>query len=282
MKEVGDHVEQPEGPEPDGRAGSSHIVLRGGVASPGAVVREGDEVLRPQRPSTEAVHRLLRHVRTQGFLGAPEPRGIAQGIEHLAYISGDVPQVPFPAWWKNDAALSSTARLLRRFHDASEGFGGLGDAEWSAELADPGGVEVLCHNDVCPENVVYRAGHAIALLDFDFAAPGRRVYDLAMLAKMCCPLDAPDGAALLGLGDVDPLARLRVVADSYGLPADRRALVDAIDDAVAVGDEFVERHVRAGERGFLAMWEANGGRSRMERRKLWLGRSRQRMLDVLN
>jgi thiamine kinase-like enzyme len=30
------------------------------------------------------------------------------------------------------------------------------DATWSAEMADPVGGEVFCHNDVCPENVVFR------------------------------------------------------------------------------------------------------------------------------
>jgi Ser/Thr protein kinase RdoA (MazF antagonist) len=45
----------------------------------------------------------------------------------------------------------------------------------------PGDV-VICHNDVFPEYVVYRDGIAFALLGFDFAAPGRRVYDVACLA----------------------------------------------------------------------------------------------------
>jgi aminoglycoside phosphotransferase (APT) family kinase protein len=146
---------------------------------------------------------------------------------------------------------------------------------------DPGPAEVICHNDVCPENVVYRRGEAVTLLDFDYAAPGRRVYDLAQLAKMCCPLDAPEGVSQLGLGDLDPIGRLRLVADGYGLPPDRAALVDAIDDAIAVGDEFVERHVRAGEPGFLAMWDRRGGRPRLERQKRWVARNRQRVLEAL-
>ena len=42
----------------------------------------------------------------------------------------------------------------------------------------------MCHNDVCPENVVFRDGIAVALLDFEFAAPGRPVYDVAQLARI--------------------------------------------------------------------------------------------------
>jgi Ser/Thr protein kinase RdoA (MazF antagonist) len=44
---------------------------------------------------------------------------------------------------------------------------------WSDELADPSGGPIVCHNDVCMENVVFRNGAAIGPLDFDFAAPGR-------------------------------------------------------------------------------------------------------------
>jgi Phosphotransferase enzyme family len=261
-------------------AATERAPFSGGVDNPGAVVKQGDDVLRPARPTTDTAHRLLRHVRARGFLGVPEPRGNAEGIERLSYIPGDVPIPPFPDWWKSDAALTSMANLLRRFHDATQNFASEG-AQWSTELADPGPAEVICHNDVCPENVVYQRGEAVALLDFDYAAPGRRVYDLAQLAKMCCPLDAPEGAAQLGLGDLDPFVRLRLVADGYGLLSNRAALVDAIDDAVAVGDEFVERQVRGGEAGFLAMWDRRGGRPQLERRKQWLARNRQRLLETL-
>jgi aminoglycoside phosphotransferase (APT) family kinase protein len=153
--------------------------------------------------------------------------------------------------------------------------------QWSAELADPRGGEVICHNDVCPENFVYRDGEAIALLDFDFAAPGRRIYDLAQLAKMCCPLDAPGSPLRARLADLDPFGRLRVAADAYGLPAGRSELVDAISDAVEVGDRFVKRHVANGESGFAAMWQASGGDHRLKQRIRWLTDNRQRLLDAV-
>ena len=78
---------------------------------------------------------------------------------------------------------------------------------------------VICHNDVCLENVVYRNGVAVGLLDFDFAAPGRRIWDLACFARMYVPIDTDDDARLLGrAGPFDPPAALRIVADAYGLP----------------------------------------------------------------
>jgi aminoglycoside phosphotransferase (APT) family kinase protein len=201
-------------------------------------------------------------------------------MERLAYIPGDVPIPPFPDWWKQDAVLASTAQLLRSFHDATQDFVGE-TMGWSSELADPGPAEVLCHNDVCPENVVYRGGRATALLDFDYAAPGRRVYDLAQLAKMCCPLDTPESATRLGLGALDPFSRLRVVADGYGLPSGRGALVDAVLDAVVVGDRFVRRHVEAGDSSFLVMWEASGGEARLDRRRKWVADNHERFIDAV-
>ena len=84
-------------------------------------------------------------------------------------------------------------------------------------MADPGGGTLVCHNDVCLENVVFRDGEAIGLLDFDFAAPGRPTYDLAAFARMCVPVDDDLSAGRLGWGPVDRPARLRLVADTYGL-----------------------------------------------------------------
>jgi hypothetical protein len=255
--------------------------LDGGVAHAGAVFRRHDEVHRPAGPHAEAIHELMRRVRARGFDGAPKPLALDGDRERLEYIAGDVPVPPFPGWWKADRALASTAVLLRRFHDATEGLDVGHRSRWSAELIDPRGGGVICHNDVCPENVVYRDGAAVALLDFDYAAPGRRVYDLAQFAKMCCPLDAPANAVRIGLGDVDPFVRLRVVADAYGPGLDPREFVDAIFDAVRVGEAFVRRHVEAGDAGFVAMWQDRGGEQRSNRRARWLDDNRARLLNAL-
>lgn len=266
-------------PPADGEIAPDEL-LGGGVANTGAVARHGNEVHRPAGPHAAAIHELLRLARDRGFEGAPRPLALADEQERLEYIPGDVPVAPFPRWWKTDRTLASTAALLRRFHDVSADLN-LGPAlQWSTELMDPRGGQVICHNDVCPENVVHRDGRAVALLDFDFAAPGRRVYDLAQLAKLCCPLDAPGSGLRAGLDDVDPFARLRVVADAYGLLPGRAELVDAITDAVEVGDRFVKRHVAQGEPGFVAMWEATGGEQRLQTRVRWLADNRQRLLDA--
>jgi len=258
-------------------------ILAGGVANAGAVVRVGDEVLRPAGAHTAAIHALLTHVRRAGFEGVPEPLGFAgDGRERLRFIAGDVPLPPFPAWSKSDEALASTARLLRRFHDATAGFHEPADAAWNLDRADPSGGEVICHNDVCPENVVYRGGVAVALLDFDFAAPGRRVFDLASLAIMCIPLDSPADAARTGRDDLDPFRRLRLVADAYGLPSNRNDLVAAIAERFADLGTSVRRRAENGDVAFKAMWVEIGGQERYVRRRDWFEENRARFVTSLD
>jgi len=265
---------------PPGRA---EQVLPGGIGNAGAVVRVGDAVLRPTSAHTPAIHALLRDLRARGFTGVPEVLGVDRdGRERLVYIVGDVPRPPYPAWSQTEAVLASTAALLRRYHEAVTGFVPPRDATWSDELADPAGGTLVCHNDVCPENVVYRAGVAVALLDFEFAAPGRALYDVAQLAKMNVPLDAPEDAARLRPEVPDPFRRLRVVADAYGLPAGRGEFLAVIAESLDPVGGLVERRVARGEPAFLAMWEEMGGRARYERRQAWFHDHRARFADALN
>jgi len=261
------------------------VTLPGGIGNGGAVVRVGDHVLRPTSPATPAVHALLRHLRSHGFAGVPAVVGVdADGRERLRYIEGEVPVPPFPTWSITDRALVTMAKLLRRYHDAASSFTPPPGAVWNQELADPtpGDQPVLCHNDVCPENVVFSEAIAVALLDFDFAAPGRREWDVAAMARMCVPVETAEDAARTGRGTLDPVRRLRVVADAYGLDEPGR---DGLLDALAVqfdqGGAFVRRRVEAGEPAFVAMWEAMGGQERYDRRQAWFDAERPQFLTAL-
>jgi hypothetical protein len=72
-----------------------------------------------------------------------------------------------------------------------------------------------------------------------------------------------------------------VVADAYGLPSDRRELVDLIGDRFASGGEFVQRRVDAGIEAFVEMWNMMGGKERYERRQRWFESQRERFLDAV-
>jgi hypothetical protein len=256
--------------------------LDGGIANAGAVVRVGPHVLRPSSPHSDSIHAFLRAVRNAGFEGVPSPVGIDEdGRERLMFIEGEVPVPPYPQWSQSDPTLASIARLLRRLHDAAAGFEPHGHT-WDGSLADPAGGTLMCHNDVCPENVVFRDGIAVALLDFEFAAPGRPVYDLAHLARLCVPIEDDVDQVRLGWQPADRTARLRLVADSYGLDRGGRAgLVAAIDDAIDRLEAAVRRSVAAGARNAMEVWNRTGGGERYDRRRRWWAEHRDQFAAAL-
>jgi hypothetical protein len=257
-------------------------ILQGGVANAGQVVRRGPFVLRPSNPYSTSVHTFLTELRATGFTGASVPVGIqADGRERLVYIEGDVAIPPYPAWSRSDDALVSIAVLMRSFHRASATVP-VGPGPWSDELADPEGGPVICHNDVCLENVVFADGRAIGLLDFDLAAPGRPVFDLAAFARMCVPIDDDVSAGRHGFEEVDRPVRLRLVADVYGLDGTgRQELLRHLDRAMRTGGSFVQRRVEGGDRNFIRMLEEMGGMERYERRQRWWLESRRDFVRAL-
>jgi hypothetical protein len=253
------------------------IVLAGGVANAGAVVRVGDTVRRPARPTTASTQALFAHVRAAGFRGVPEPLGTDdRGRETLSFIPGDVPVPPYPAWALADNTLASVARLLRRYHEAAAGFDPEGWV-WSDELADPAGGPLVIHGDVCPENVVFRNGEAVALLDFDFAGPGRPLSDVARTISMWGPLRDPRTVSA-ELASLDPFTRAAVFCGAYGVSsADRERLLAMWPGMRRAGIAFVRRHVHAGEPAFVEMWEAAGGEEGERRNLAWIDRNLERL-----
>lgn len=241
--------------------------LEGGIANLGKVVRVGDTVRRPANACTEAVFALLQHLHDVGFERVPRPLGIdEQGREVLTFIDGNVPIPPFPVWSMSDAALVSVARLLRRFHEAAADFG-LDADRWNDELADPLGGSHLIHNDICPENVVFRDGEAFALLDWDFAAPGRPGWDAVAVMSMWGPVRDPSDPAP-GMEGLDPFARARVVADAYGMGEQERGEIPGIF-LERLSISLVENRAAAGEQAFVEMLGRQGGAGRAKRRRGW-------------
>jgi Ser/Thr protein kinase RdoA (MazF antagonist) len=123
----------------------------------------------------------------------------------------------------------SVAGLLRELHDLTAG----------SDLAQGG--EVVCHGDIAPRNVVFDGQRAVCFLDWDLAAPGPRVKDLALAARR-----------MLGIGPFgrDPSAqgrRIRSFLDAYGFEERdgfifriieyQAEMVAEIAEQAAVGDE---------------------------------------------
>lgn len=153
-----------------------------------------------------------------------------------------------------------------------EGWPAPADGVWSDELADPHGGPLVVHCDVCPENVIARDGLAVAVVDWEFAAPGRRVWDVVSTARLCVPYVAPSrrDPAYSGL-DVD--ARLSVFLDAYDLAEnDRAVFADVVRERRAVGERFVRARVARGEPAFVERWADAAGERLLDEERAWVSR----------
>ncbi|MCW3843258.1 aminoglycoside phosphotransferase family protein [Micromonospora yasonensis] len=184
------------------------------------VVRVGDTVRRTPPTNLDFVATLLGHlaITTPGL--APRHLGLDErGRQVLTHLDGRVPwrEREDPSFF-SDAALARLAGMVRAVHDACAG----------GELA--GGAETVCHRDLSPKNTVYRDSPSgllpVAFLDWDLAAPGRRIEDVAFASWHWAELG--DGADPAELG-----RRCRLLCDAYdmaalGPPLPRGELLDVM------------------------------------------------------
>ncbi|MDF2846268.1 MAG: aminoglycoside phosphotransferase family protein [Oerskovia sp.] len=242
-------------------------LLAGGNST--TVVRRGGTVRRTAGPWTPTVQALLRHLRAQGASEVPEPLGTDdQGREVLSFLAGDVAHYPLPPWVWDESVLRDAGALLRRVHDASAGFLTASTAPtppvWQTAPHEP--VEVVCHNDVAPYNLVFRDGVVVGLIDFDTASPGPRIWDLAYLGYRLAPLvaDAADGEGADVVGRLDPMARLDTLVSAYGMPYSRRevltTVVARLDELATFTDARAAATGRDDFREHAAMYRADARR----------------------
>jgi hypothetical protein len=99
---------------------------------------------------------------------------------------------------------------------------------------------------------------------------------------MCVPIDDDLYAARLGWQPADLPARLRLVADAYGLDRDSRTqLMEVLSVSIAGGGAFVRRRVEAGDPNFISMWNEMGGMERFDRRREWWSQQQDRFAAAL-
>lgn len=247
---------------------AAEIPLHGGTANRGRVHRVGDTVRRPLRPTSSATHALLRYLEDVGFDGAPRFLGIdSAGREVLSYVPGEAVTAPAPSWGLTDAALDSVGRLLRRFHDAAAGFDP-SPFSWPHAAPAPFAGGGVAHNDPNLDNIVFRDGQAVALIDFDLAAPGTPVWDVAATARLWAPLRSPtDTTDVRRYRELD---RLRILVDSYGLDSQGRAeLLDAVLASHRWMRDIVRDGALAGVPGFVEYWTP-AAVARNARARRWL------------
>lgn len=214
------------------------------------IVRVGDTVRRPTGPWTPGVHALLVHLLNEGFDGAPRVHGIdEQGREVLDYVEGVVVHPDHVDRIASDAALAEVASVIRRFHDAASSFTGSRAYVWSDLGSDPAGSnEILCHNDLAPWNLVRRTDGRWVFIDWDFAAPGRRSWDLAFALLSLVPL-MPDS----GLDDARTAQRIAVFRSAYGIDEFPEDALSVVVERCRHEADLIYRLGAAGERPYARL-----------------------------
>ncbi|MGH3830163.1 MAG: phosphotransferase enzyme family protein [Pseudonocardiaceae bacterium] len=235
--------------------------LTGGFIT-SSVTRRGDTVRRTPGPWSPAVHTWLAHLAAYGETLAPHPLGLdeAHRVEVLSYLDGTVPSggASPPYLWREET-LSTVARLIRRFHDASVDFTPPAEARWQPTGAYPDGGEVMCHNDLAPWNTVFIDEHPVGFIDWDLAAPGPRLWDVAFALWHFVPLYGDPSSDPFDVTVFEPRARrTRLFCDAYGL-ADRGRVVDMVIERQLATRAAIERGANAGEPAYQRLWELGAG-----------------------
>ncbi|MGN6408780.1 MAG: phosphotransferase enzyme family protein [Curtobacterium sp.] len=188
------------------------------------ITRADDRVHRPAGPWTRTVHRLLAHLHEQGFVAAPEPIELGHTLETVSFVPGAAGEYPWTADVASEAALVTTARLLRHYHDAAATFPRDDDHDvWSQAERYP--AETIVHGDFAPYNCVYDGIAAVGLIDFDTAHPGPRVWDVASAVYRFAPFTtgAVEGSTARSLDE--RLDRAAEFCRAYELDARSRAVL---------------------------------------------------------
>jgi len=246
------------------------------VNASSGVVRIGQTVRRPAHRNTPIVQSLLKHLEETSFAGAPRALGIdREGREMVSYINGTAGHYPLKPYVLSNSTLIQVAQLLRRFHEASASFSAPATSIRSHPLAGRG--EVMCHGDAGPYNIIFCKGKPIALIDFERATPGPRIWDIAFVVYRFAPLcDLQEDR--LTSGFLRRIARrIQLFLDAYGISQNDdlfgwiqlrlRTEIDLFESEEA--DEITERKKKI-EAGHLDLYKRDlrliGGVSGMLRR----------------
>jgi hypothetical protein len=264
------------------------VPLLGGDVTEG-VVQVGATVRRPVQANSPLVHALLIHLEKSGFDGAPRFLGIdAKGREVLTYIDGEVAGRPRPGWIADEDRLKSVACLVRAYDDAAATFQPGPDEQPDPGLPDPPGIppvppyppELIGHVDITPENVVFRDGRAVALIDFDMAKWATRADEAFNMMMWWAPLGDPADAGPL-LKDVDVPRRCGILADAYGMSrADRERVVDVAIVRSRRSWHLMRRRADQLGGGWQRMWDEGAG-DQINRRLAWLERNAHTLRQAL-
>lgn len=228
--------------------------LEGGRA--GGAVRIGDTVRREAGPWTPSVHRVLSHLASRGFTGAPIPHGFdADGREVLSLLPGETvgDRLPWPDWTHSDDALVQVAEWSRDFHIAIADYVPPPQAQWREGGSWQPGL-IIAHNDAAPYNACWQDERLVGFFDWDFAAPASPEWDLAYTAFAWVPLHARSVVTREGFTAFEDRARrLELFLTAYGYAGSRIGFVRTVQDRVTAAADAIVSTASRGDPTYRAM-----------------------------
>jgi hypothetical protein len=207
-------------------------ILTGGNVS--NVYRSGETVRRELKSDSPKTHKLLKHLENKGFSYAPKFLGIDdKGREILSFIEGEAGNYPLKEYMWSDDVLKEIAKMLRLYHDAVSDFPLLN--EWKPMDNTPDKIEVVCHNDFAIYNIIFDHEKPVGIIDFDVAAPGPRLWDIAYTLYTCIPLSRLYHTETVETVYYDPLKdadrikqRVKLFFESYGIEGMEKGFLEMV------------------------------------------------------
>ncbi len=178
---------------------------------------------------------------------------VERGREILTFIPGTAAWAGGFRLLDGDGQLRRVACLIREFHDAVAGFTPPPGARWQA-LIPADGDEIIAHHDLAPWNLII-GDRQWAFIDWDVAAPGTRLWDLAYAMHGFVPLTADPACQR-----ADASRRLRLIADAYGLTEHQRLdIIGLLARRTQAMHAFLAEQAALGTQPWARLWHEGHG-----------------------
>lgn len=254
-------------------------MIEDGATDKGSVTtvrRIGETIRRPVGEWTPAVHALLTHLESVGFTRAPRVLGIDGTDEVLSLLHGEPAFTPWPPALRSTAGISALGSWLRDYHDAVRDFEPPADARWQGQEDQWRPGMVIRHGDLGPWNSIWNGDRLAGFIDWDFAAPGHALDDLAQLAWYAVPLRPTEQQQRVPIAGEHTLRnRFNALCAAYG--ARPAAVLDALDAVQSREAERIERLGRRGHEPWLTFL-TRGDVAEMMAERSWLRSQRTVLL----
>jgi hypothetical protein len=239
------------------------------------VRRIGETIRQPVGEWTPAVHALLTHLESVGFTRAPRVLGADGADEVLSLLHGEPAFSPWPSALRSTAGISELGCWLREYHNAVRDFQPPADARRQGQEDEWRPGMVIRHGDG-PWTSIWNGDRLARSIDWDFAAPGHALDDLAQLAWYAVPLRPIEQQRRAQISGKRTLrSRLNALCAAHG--ASPAAVLDALDAVQSREAERIERLGRQGHEPGVTFL-ARGDVAEMVAERSWLRSQRTVLL----